>query len=109
MTAFLLPMALGILISVIGVLNMKGNISSLHRYHRHRVTEADIKPFGKAVGLGTLICGLACIFFGIMLFIYDITALALFSLLGVAGLIGGLAVGMVISLRAIIKYNKGLF
>lgn len=109
MIASLIPTALGILISVIGVLNMKGNISSLHSYHRHRVAEEDVKPFGKAVGLGTLICGLSCIFFGIMLLIYDLTERDLFSLLGTAGLLCGLAVGIVISVKAIIKYNKSLF
>ncbi len=109
MIAFLMTSALGILLSVIGILNMTGNISSLHQYHRYRVSEEDVKPFGKAVGLGTLICGLSCVFFGIMIFIYDITELTLFSLLGTAILLGGLAVGIVVSLRAIIKYNKGLF
>ena len=48
---------LGILIIIIGIVNMTGNISTLHSYHRHRVRPEDIKPFGRLVGLGTLLIG----------------------------------------------------
>ena len=101
--------ALGVLITIIGIINMMGNISSLHSYHRHRVSEEDVKPFGKAVGLGTVICGVSCIFFGAMLLVYELTEREIFSLIGVAGLMAGLVVGIVISLKAINKYNKGIF
>ncbi|MBQ8331912.1 MAG: hypothetical protein IJX94_05390 [Clostridia bacterium] len=37
-------------IAVLGIINMTGNISSLHWYHRQRVTKEDRKPFGKLVG-----------------------------------------------------------
>ena len=53
------PVFLGILISVLGIENIKGNINTLHRYHRSRVAEVDMKPFGKLVGTGTLIMGIA--------------------------------------------------
>ncbi len=109
MIASLSTAALGALIAIIGIINMKGNISSLHSYHRNRVADEDIKPFGKKVGLGTVICGISCIFFGAMLLVYELTENDLFSLLGTAGLIIGLAVGITISLLAINKYNKGLF
>lgn len=52
---------LGIIISILGISNMKGNISSLHWYHRQRVSPDDVMPFGKRVGLGTLIIGIAII------------------------------------------------
>ena len=45
----------GTLISVLGIVNMTGNISSLHEYHRHRVTEEDRKPFGRLVGMGLFV------------------------------------------------------
>ena len=32
------PVILGIIISILGISNMKGNISSLHWYHRQRVS-----------------------------------------------------------------------
>ncbi len=56
---------LGIIISILGISNMKGNISSLHWYHRQRVSPDDVMPFGKRVGLGTLIIGIAIIVFGL--------------------------------------------
>ena len=67
MATFITVLGLGILISILGVINMTGNISSLHWYHRQRVTEENRKPFGKLVGLGTLIIGLAMIVFGTFL------------------------------------------
>lgn len=63
------PVILGVLISALGIMNMKGNISSLHWYHRQRVSPDDVKPFGKRVGLGTLIIGIAIIVFGLFLLI----------------------------------------
>ena len=35
-------------------------------HHRHRVSEEDKIPFGKKVGLGTIICGAAIIAFSIL-------------------------------------------
>ena len=42
MTAFLTTLVLGVLVCVIGIINMTGNISSLHSYHRKRVAENKI-------------------------------------------------------------------
>ena len=44
---------IGAVLLVIGILNMKGNISTIHRYHRHRVKEEDVLPFGRLMGAGT--------------------------------------------------------
>ena len=66
MLAFITVVGLGILVSVLGIINMTGNISSLHSYHRHRVTEENKKPFGRLVGLGTLIIGITMIIFGMI-------------------------------------------
>ena len=49
---FLFTSILGIVFIIIGVLNCKGNASMLHSYHRKRVREEDIIPFGKIVGTG---------------------------------------------------------
>lgn len=109
MVSLLTTLPVGILIAVLGIVNMTGNISSLHWYHRHRVTEEDRKPFGKLVGLGTLICGLAVILYGIMFFLGETIENDALLLIGGVLLLIGLAVGMVISLYAIKKYNKGIF
>ena len=92
MTAFLAVSAVGILISVLGIINMTGNISSLHSYHRHRVTEENQKPFGRLVGAGTLTVGLSCIVFGALTLAYEATEHLLWMILGIGILFGGIAV-----------------
>ena len=43
---------LGIFISVIGIVNMTGNISTIHSYNRRKVKEEDVPKYGRAVGTG---------------------------------------------------------
>ena len=99
----------GIVCVVLGISNTRGNISSLHSYHRSRVAEQDILPFGKMVGLGTIIIGCVIMVFSILSAVTLYTEKQIFVLIGTAVLIIGLIVGMVISFRAMIKYNKGIF
>ena len=108
MPAFILSFVVGVILVIIGISNRKGNISSLHSYHRYRVSQEDRLPFGKKVGLGTIICGCACIIFSIF------SAIGMyygegFVLMGTAILIVGLVIGLAIMFRATIKYNKGIF
>ena len=109
MPAFLTVSGLGILVSILGIINMTGNISSLHWYHRQRVTEENRKPFGKLVGLGTLIIGLSMIVFGILFLIFEQTQLQAFVVIGVIELIVSIIVGMFVSFYAMKKYNGGIF
>lgn len=109
MMTFITMLALGFLISIIGIINMTGNISSLHWYHRQRVTEENRKPFGKLVGLGTLIIGVAIAIFGTMFLIFEKTQVDLYVIVGTGELIAGIAVGLIISFYAMIKYNHGIF
>lgn len=109
MSTLLTPGILGIVLIVIGIVNMKGNISTLHWYHRQRVTEADRKPFGKLVGLGTLIIGVTMILSGVLFFSFEQTQEAPFMIVGTVLTIGGIVVGLGLSFYAMIKYNKGIF
>ena len=109
MQTFITVLGLGILISVLGIINMTGNISSLHWYHRQRVTEENRKPFGKLVGLGTLIIGLSMIVFGILFLISEQTELEVYAIIGTVELIAGIIVGMIVSFYAMKKYNGGIF
>lgn len=109
MGAFLVTTIFGVLISVMGIINITGNISTLHWYHRKRVAETDKKPMGKLVGLGTLVIGLAMIFFGVLFLIFEKTQIDVYVWIGSGILITGLAVGLILNIYAIIKYNKGLF
>ena len=99
----------GVVFIVLGISNMRGNISSLHSYHRHRVSEEDRIPFGKQVGLGTIIIGIGIIIFSVLSSITLYTENNIFILVGTAFLIVGIILGLVMSFRAMIKYNKGVF
>ena len=109
MDNFFVPGILGVILIVLGIMNMKGNISSLHWYHRQRVTEENIKPFGKLVGLGTLIIGIALVISGILFWISEVTATELWLIIGCVITVVGIVVGLVLSFYAMIKYNKGIF
>ena len=109
MAGFIIVLGFGILISILGIINMTGNISSLHWYHRQRVTEENRKPFGKLVGLGTLIIGLAMIVFGILFLIFEHTKLEVLAIIGVVELIASITIGMIVSFYAMKKYNGGIF
>ena len=109
MVASITVAGLGLLVCVLGIINMTGNISSLHSYHRKRVTEEDRKPFGKLVGLGTLLIGIAMIVFGVLFLMFEKTQLDLYIIIGTVLLIAGIIAGMVISFYAMVKYNKGIF
>ena len=99
----------GVILCVIGVVNMKGNISTLHRHHRHRVAEEDKKPMGKLVGLGTIIIGLSMGVFSGLTYLYKRTGITAIEWFSYGQLITGIVVGIVLNFYAIIKYNKGLF
>ena len=99
----------GVVCIVLGISNMRGNISSLHSYHRSRVSEEDRIPFGKQVGLGTIIVGIGIIAFSVLSSVTLYTENDIFILVGTAVLIIGIILGLVISFRAMIKYNKGIF
>ncbi len=109
MPAFIITALVGVVCIVLGISNMKGNISSLHSYHRSRVSEEDRIPFGKKVGLGTIIIGVAIIVFSGLSAVTLYTDNEVFTLIGTGILIAGIIVGLVISFKAMIKYNKGIF
>ena len=109
MSAAFGPILLGIFLCVLGRFNMKGDISSVHRFHRHRLTEEDKAPFGRLVGLGTLIIGIAVIALGCLSLLTERTQNELFVLIGSVIVVIGILIGLAMSLYAMFKYNKGIF
>ena len=103
------PIILGAFISILGFSNMKGNISSIHWYHRKRITEENRLPFGRMIGLGTVICGVSLVVFGCLSFVSEKTQIDIFTTLGSVVVSVGLVIGLALSLYAMIKYNKGIF
>lgn len=109
MVAIITTLGVGLLVSILRIINMTGNISSLHWYHRQRVREEDRKPFGRLVGLGTLLIGIAVLIFSASLLVFEKTQLEICVVIGTALLLAGIVAGLAISLRAMLKYNKGIF
>ena len=100
---------IGVLCIFMGALNMKGNISLLHSYHTKRVSEKDRIPFGKKIGLGTIIIGISIVIFSTLLFLTSFVFNEIIIHVANAILITGIIVGIAISFVAMIKYNKGIF
>ena len=109
MTTFVTTAGLGLLVCILGIINMTGNISSLHRYHRRRVTEENRKPFGKLVGLGTLTIGIGLVVFGTLFFVNEYTQLPVLVIIAEVVLIASIIVGMAFNFYAMKKYNGGIF
>ena len=107
--SYIVTFLIGILCIVLGISNRKGNISSLHSYHRKRVRDEDKIPYGKKVGLGTIICGGSLIVFSILSAIAFYTGNSIFISIGDVLFIIGLTIGLGLSFYAMIKYNKGIF
>lgn len=105
----IMALIIGIILIFIGILNTKGNVSMLHSYHRHRVSEKNIIPFGKLVGLGTIIIGCSIILYDALFTITFFTDVKTYEIIGYVILVIGLVVGLIISFYAMIKYNKGIF
>ena len=109
MPAFLITALVGVVCIIIGITNMRGNISTLHSYHRHRVTEENRPAFGKLVGLGTIIIGASVTIFGVVsAFIVESASPAIITVCTVMLFIG-MAVGFGITFYALKKYNGGIF
>ena len=109
MKELLFAEGIGIILLIIGILNTKGNISTIHRYHRHRVSEEDVLPFGKLVGAGTISAAVALMIMGAMQYLAEVTTVAILATVGSVIMILGIVSCVMLCLYAMIKYNKGIF
>ena len=91
----------GIFISVIGIINIRGDISTVHWYNRRKVRQEDAPKYGKAVGAGSLIIGIAIIIAYVVSF-WSETAITFIIL-------PAFIVGLGFILYGQIKYNRGIF
>ncbi len=93
---------LGIIICVLGVLNMRGNIESIHYYNRSRVTEEDRPKYGRCMGLGSIFIGSSLIITGILKLLLENIPFEIIIILGCV-------LGIAFMLYGQFKYNKGIF
>ena len=105
-TEYIIMLVLGILLIPLGIMNIKGNISSIHWYNRTRITEGTRPKYGKLMGIGTVVISTGLIISAIINIILDaeiaITVSGGITLISVI-------VGVGFMLYAQIKYNKGIF
>ncbi len=95
-------LVLGMFIAITGIINMTGNIRTIHSYNRRKVAEEDVPKYGKAVGLGTLIIGLSLVAAFVLTVLEWETAIPFV-------IISAIVIGVSCILYAQFKYNKGLF
>ena len=109
MQAFIVAIIVGFVCMAIGISNRKGNINSLHSYHRSRVKEEDRIPFGKQVGLGMIVVGIGIAIYGALSLVSLNVDNTICMLIGTGIMIAGLVTGLGIAFAAMKKYNGGIF
>ena len=109
MGGFVVSFIVGIVCIVIGISNMRGNISSLHSYHRSRVKEEDILPFGRLVGMGTIIVGAAIMLFSALSALAVALGNDVYTVIGTVVMIVGIVAGLGVAFYGMKKYNGGIF
>ena len=92
----------GVLIVCLGIMNFKGNISSIHWYNRRKVAKENEKQYGKYMGIGTIVVGSSLILNSILQMIFELEIFYCIIVIGVV-------VGLGFILYSQIKYNKGIF
>ena len=92
----------GVLIVYLGIMNFKGNISSIHWYNRRKVAKENEKQYGKYMGIGTIVVGSSLILNSILQMIFGLEIFYCIIVIGVV-------VGLGFILYSQIKYNKGIF
>lgn len=97
---------LSLILIFLGIMNIKGNISSIHRYNRMRITEETCKKYGRLMGIGTVVIGLGILFEGVTNLLFKDGRYYFFK---ISILVSAVIVGISIMLYAQIKYNKGIF
>lgn len=91
---------LGLALSALGILNIKGNINTVKSWNRRKVRDEDIPKYGRAVGTGTLLMGISVI----LAFVISFWNEDYMSYVAIPGIILGL--GFI--LYGQFKYNHGL-
>lgn len=99
----------GIICIVIGIMNIRGNVSMLHEYHTKNVKEEDKESFGRLVGTGMLIIGGSIIAYSILEALTIQLKDKIYTIIGTIIMIVGLIIGIFISFYAMKKYNDGIF
>lgn len=93
---------LGVAFAVLGLINISGNINTIHWYNRTRVSEEDAPKYGKAIGAGTLLMGICFVAGAVVNLVFKLNVQYIF-------IIVGCVLGLAFILYGQFKYNKGIF
>lgn len=93
---------LDVLLIPLGMIEMKGNISTIHWYNRRRVTEKNIPQYAKMMGTATAIIGGSLVLTAGIVILTQNPAVEVISL-------AGCIIGVIPMLYGQFKYNKGIF
>ena len=93
---------MGILLMAVSVPNLLGNVRTVHRHNRRRVSQEDIPAYSRMMGIGTMVIGASVAVAAGLLMLSGQEA---FYWIIAAGCVAGLA-GMAF---AQFRYNGGLF
>ncbi len=99
---YLALILLGIAISVVGICNCLGYIGTIKACHRTRITEATRIPYGRGMGIATIIIGLSLLVAGILCWILGSETPSYI-------IPPALAIGVAIMICVQKKYNGGIF
>lgn len=99
---YIILLILGVCFIILGIVNIKGNISSIHWYNRRKITQETSKQYGKAMGIGSVIIGLSMSITAILQMIFKIETLWYIA-------VAGIIIGLIFMLYGQTKYNKGIF
>ena len=91
----------GICITILGIFNLKGNISSIHWYNRLKITEKNRKKYGKSMGIGSLIIGICMTITAILQMIFYNENIWYITVIGII-------IGLIFMIYGQIKYNRGI-
>ena len=92
----------GICITILGIFNLKGNISSIHWYNRLKITEKNRKKYGKSMGIGSLIIGICMTITAILQMIFYNENIWYITVIVII-------IGLIFMIYGQIKYNRGIF
>ncbi|MGI5896413.1 MAG: hypothetical protein ACOX6U_05590 [Oscillospiraceae bacterium] len=98
---YTLLLLLGVFMMIIGILNWKGHIASIHWYNRFKVIPEDAPKYGRAMGAGTMVIGLGMAVTAVLQMFLQLENLFYIA-------VAGIVVGLAIMLWAQFKYNKGI-
>ena len=98
---YIAMLILGVFISALGIVNIMGNISTIHAYNRRKVREEDVPKYGKVVGTGTLIIGTSIVVGFAVSFISELLMAII--------ILPAVIVGLGFILYGQFKYNHGIF